>query len=955
MHPSSNISIFISLKWKALLLTSLVLLMVTGIFISSTYLELQNQFNERRENSQKQYSLQVEALLKQFSNRLLTLSSFIANLQTTEAAFDIQHQKKAIEKFDSLSFNLGFNMGIEVATIVTADGKTIAQLRSSDNTKLNENIYSAVSVVVATEKPTTLIDCLSNCLVYAIAPVLSQKGVDRGLVGAIVIASSLADVIRDFQSVSGTDIAIIVQSQSPTKEKSHWLESWNSSIIGLTNSDRNIELIRSFSNEKKHIDSVFKATQFLYQDKQYQIVIRPLPDLNLTDKAYLAIIADITEAIQHIHNSTTHSIFIGVSGFLLSEIFLLFILWSPMSSLRRSAENLPLLADGEFDKVRIAISSSRSKRMFGDEVDVLNETTISLTDQLESLNHEVASRMEEIIREKNFVNNVLDTAQAIILTQNENQEILMINPYGAKIMGFKQEELQGLHFSKLLLQQNKQNKNIDYIKDIITGLHEHIEFECDIQCKDENILNVVWQHSKLKSKIKDGPVILSVGMDITARKKAEMRLAWLADHDPLTGLYNRRRFESELEDAIALAKRYRHSGALLFFDLDQFKYVNDTSGHAAGDRLLVMLSNKIPLLLREVDIIGRLGGDEFGVILSHANAAVAIQVAKKILNHIRDTEFQVGDRVHKISASIGIALFPEHGSDVQDLLARTDLAMYHVKESGRGGWYLLSTNDDSHRIMQERVLWKQRMEIALAENLFVLYVQPIVNIKSGLTSHYEVLLRMRGEGTTLIAPSHFIEIAEHTGLIHTLDRMVLSQAAFQLALLNDLGKDITLTVNLSGHAFTDPELLNHIKKVIHQNKLNPKQIIFEMTETAAVTDFDSVLELMKSINSIGCLFALDDFGTGFSSFSYLRQLPFEYIKIDGSFIRNLRTRPDDQVLVKAIADIAFAFNKKTIAEQVEDAETLDYLKEIGIDYSQGFYTGRPMEIMEAFRLIGLDS
>ena len=399
------------------------------------------------------------------------------------------------------------------------------------------------------------------------------------------------------------------------------------------------------------------------------------------------------------------------------------------------------------------------------------------------------------------------------------------------------------------------------------------------------------------------------------------------------------------------SKLIQHTGALLFFDLDQFKYVNDTSGHAAGDRLLVSLSNSLPLLLREVDIIGRLGGDEFGVILSHANSAVATQVAKKILTHIKETEFQVDDRIHKVSASIGIAIFPEHGTDVQDLLARTDLAMYHVKESGRGGWYLLSTDDISHRVMQERVLWKQRMEVALAEKRFVLYIQPIVNIISGLTSHYEVLLRMRGEGSTLIAPSKFIEIAEHTGLIHTLDRMVLSEAAKHLAMLNNLGKNITLTINLSGHAFTDPDLLNHIRMVIHDNNLNPRHIIFEMTETAAITDFDSVLRLMQAINSIGCLFALDDFGTGFSSFSYLRQLPFEFIKIDGSFIRNLRTRPDDQVFVKAIAEIAVAFKKKTIAEQVEDAETLAYLKDIGIDYSQGYYTGRPVEITEAFRLL----
>jgi EAL domain-containing protein (putative c-di-GMP-specific phosphodiesterase class I) len=253
--------------------------------------------------------------------------------------------------------------------------------------------------------------------------------------------------------------------------------------------------------------------------------------------------------------------------------------------------------------------------------------------------------------------------------------------------------------------------------------------------------------------------------------------------------------------------------------------------------------------------------------------------------------------------------------------------------------------------MQERVLWKQRVEIALAEKRFVLFVQPIVNIKDGVTSHWEVLLRMRGEAGELIAPSYFIEVAESTGLIHSLDRMVLSEAAAHLALMRDRGREITLTVNLSAHAFNDPDLLIHLKRVIQDNRLNPRQIIFEMTETAAVSDIGPARRLMEAINEIGCLFALDDFGTGFSSFDYLRQLPFEYIKIDGSFIRNLSRRPDDQVLVKAMVEIAMAFKKKTIAEQVEDAETFALLKEYGVDYSQGYYTGRPTDITEAFRLL----
>ncbi len=251
--------------------------------------------------------------------------------------------------------------------------------------------------------------------------------------------------------------------------------------------------------------------------------------------------------------------------------------------------------------------------------------------------------------------------------------------------------------------------------------------------------------------------------------------------------------------------------------------------------------------------------------------------------------------------------------------------------------------------MQDRVLWKQRVENALMEKRFVLFVQPIVDLKTGMTSHWEVLLRMRGEDNKLISPSHFIEVAENTGLINILDRMVLSEAASRLGKMRELGRRITLTVNLSAYAFNDPELLDHIKLVLNANRLDPKQIIFEMTETAAIADFGPAKRLMEAITEIGCQFALDDFGTGFSSFYYLRQLPFDYIKIDGSFIRNLRHRPDDQVLVKAMADIARAFNKLTIAEQVEDEETLEYITKVGINYAQGFYTGEPRDISEAFR------
>ena len=445
MQTSGKVGIFISLKWKALFLTSLVLLLVTSAFVTLNYLELQNQFNERREDLQRQYSVQVQALVNQFSNRLLMLSTFMASLQSTQAVFDNSHQKKSLENFESLRYGLELNMGMEIVTIVTANGNKLIQKNHTDKVELNLNIFSAVSAVLATEKPTTVIDCSFNCLQYAIAPILSHEGV----LGAIVIGASLADVILDFKGVSGTDIGLIVQSQPPTKILPRWLDPWNSNVVALTNSNINFALLRSIAYAHRNLDSIYNITDYTFQGRQYHFRIFPLAGFNQTDKAYLAIIADITDAIQHINDATNRSIIIGISGFFISEIFLLIILWKPMSSLRRSTEYLPLLADGEFDKVRMAILTNKGKRIIGDEVDVLNETAISLTLQLESLNLEIANRMDDVIRERNFVNNILDTAQAIILTQNSSQNITMVNSYGCTLMGYTQNELKGVNFNNI--------------------------------------------------------------------------------------------------------------------------------------------------------------------------------------------------------------------------------------------------------------------------------------------------------------------------------------------------------------------------------------------------------------------------------------------------------------------------------------------------------------------------
>ncbi|TVR58288.1 MAG: EAL domain-containing protein [Candidatus Competibacteraceae bacterium] len=942
--PAPRPGFFLSLKWKALLLSSIALILMTGALVTINHIELHNQFEQRRLELQNQYARQAQGLLDQSDQRLRQWSTIIASMLDIRVAFEQSREVRMIAEIERLAPILGLDMGLQSILLVSATGQHLTVHGLDENSEGGVALREATRRVMTTETPTSLIDCVDTCLQYSIVPILGTGGV-------LVVGVSLADVVLDFQRVAGIDLGLIVEQPQPRShdDGKRWLPQWGAQVVALGNPQVNMEILR-MAAVNTLTDTVREPIYVDANRREYEVRLFPLTGFGEGEGAYLAIIADISDAIARIRVAFQRNITLGVFGLALSELMLLGILWAPMSRLRHAADKLPWLATGAFAKVREAISDMRLTHFIRDEVDVLNDIAIAVSFQLEALNVEVANRtrdlserMKEITQQRNFVTHILETAQAIILTQDRNNAILTINPYGQTISGYSLQELQGRPFVTLLAEEGI-DSICEQLAELVVGTREHIEEERDLFCKDHSLSNIVWQHSRLRGHAEGTPVILSVGMDITARKKAELQLAWLADHDPLTGLYNRRRFTQELNDAVAAARRYRYSSALLFVDLDQFKYINDTSGHHAGDRLLQRLGALLPAILREVDVIGRLGGDEFAVILNRTTADEAVQVTRKILAHICEIEFQVDERVHKLSASIGIALFPEHSANIEDLLARADLAMYQVKESGRGGWHLLSIEDQSQRRMSERVFWKQRVEHALKEDRFLLYAQPILRIRDHVISHYEVLLRMRGDDGEISGPAQFIEVAERSGLIHSIDRMVVSEAIRHQVVAKEQGWRLFLTVNLSAHAFNNPDLLGYLKQLLQDTQIDPQQLVFEITETAALADLTAAHRLMKAINDLGCHFALDDFGTGFSSFYYLKTLPFKFIKIDGSFINKLGERRDDQILVKGIGEIARGFGKKTIAEQVEDEESFSRLAEYNIDYAQGYYIGRPVPI-----------
>lgn len=439
-----------------------------------------------------------------------------------------------------------------------------------------------------------------------------------------------------------------------------------------------------------------------------------------------------------------------------------------------------------------------------------------------------------------------------------------------------------------------------------------------------------------------GPVeyLSYIARDITERKNLEDRLVHLATHDPLTGLFNRRRFEEELEIQLAQAGRYATQGAVAFFDLDHFKTINDSLGHHAGDDLLVSVAQLLRGRLRSSDILARLGGDEFAIFMPRADAHEARIVAQRVLDTISECNVTIEGRPTDVTASVGIALVPEHGTTRDELLAHADLAMYQAKDDGRAQFSIYNPQ------IENRFAREQWIRDALEKERFVLYGQAIYDLHTNDISHYEVLIRMIDDDGEVIPPSEFLPVAERFSRIYSTDRWVVRRTIRLMAQQKEKGREVCLEINLSGRAFGDPELLPIIQQEITGAGINPNNLIFEWPESATTADLDEALQFINAIKNMGCRFALDDFGIGFSSFYYLKRLPVDLVKIDGSFIRNLPRDTTDQHLVRAMVEVARGLGKDTIAEFVGDSETVELLKEYGVSYAQGYYLGMPAPLAE---------
>jgi diguanylate cyclase (GGDEF)-like protein/PAS domain S-box-containing protein len=548
---------------------------------------------------------------------------------------------------------------------------------------------------------------------------------------------------------------------------------------------------------------------------------------------------------------------------------------------------------------------------------------------------------------REFLGYVVDSSQDAILTKTPDGTITSWNRAAERLYGYSAEEAIGASV-KMLEPPNRAGEHEQMTRAVFMG--EPVErVETERVRKDGAVINVAISISPVRDANNTIISAAVLARDITERVGYENQLRHLADHDQLTGLFNRRRFDEELRRELARATRSGAEGTLVVIDIDDFKAINDSHGHAAGDAALGHVAGVLRGRLRSTDVIARLGGDELGALLPDTGPAEAQTAAEGLRQALHAAHPTFGGKPLRITASIGVAAFRGGDTTADELLIHADLAMYAAKTTGRDRVVVYSPAQARAARSLAREPWSDRIRDALDEDSFVLHLQPIIDLATGKVSHGELLLRMRADDGRLIAPGAFLPTAERIGLIHQIDRWVVKRAIDLVARMR--ASDLPpVSVNLSGETVVgDPALLEMIERELEEKGADPSRLIFEVTETAALANMPDALAFTRGLIGMGCSLALDDFGTGFASFKYLKHLPVAFVKLDGEFIQNLPRSAIDEHVVRTIVSLARSLGIKTVAEAVTDDETVELLRTHSVDFAQGFHLGKPAPLPELAR------
>ena len=533
-----------------------------------------------------------------------------------------------------------------------------------------------------------------------------------------------------------------------------------------------------------------------------------------------------------------------------------------------------------------------------------------------------------------------DDNPSMFVTLSDDFQILSANRYGATYMGYKVSELVGRQ-ADVLYTEEEWDAVREHIAECFENAQAVQQWETRKQRKDGTFI-WVRESGRVIDDPDSGPALLLVCEDVTCRHEAEEKLSYEASHDALTGLPNRRTFERKLHLAL-MDQDEKSEHALCFIDLDQFKVVNDTCSHLAGDELLRQIGDLLAEHVRNQDTVARLGGDEFGLLLEHCPLDAARKRVESLHNAIGKLRFSWDGRVFVVGASIGLVPLRGTGNSLNDALRAADTACYLAKDNGRNRISISQIYDPELAKQHAEMEWSTRIHWALEHGGLCLYYQPIVPANGDNTKKYiEMLVRMRCEDGSIALPGAFLPSAQRYGLMVQLDRWVVKSSLEWLSENSEhlQGLD-TCCVNLSGQALCDDQFLEFLLDLLVKHRQVAEKVCFEITESAAITNMSRALGFVKQLKNFGCRFSLDDFGSGYSSFAYLRAFPVDFLKIDGSFIKGIEQDYLDFLTVRSICEVGDAMGTETIAEFVSSEGIRNRLQEIGIDYFQGFLLGRP--------------
>ena len=923
----SDRALRVSLHDKASLLTALVLL----VMVSGANLLLWKQTGERFEDElrhgQEKVRLRLARMLDlQRDNTLLALRSLAGIAVPADAAGD--RVSADLQLADAL---IASGLDLEFEQVLLVDNERAIAARFSAGREaaqpteaLREErlLRDLGREVLLRRSPLSRIACGQRCALIAAEPVLDGRGGSMAIVGQ----RSLADWVVSFAALDDAELMIWLRDEGAPE------------LLANSGSDVLPAAVRPLLSRPPG------SLPWLIDDpssgQKYAVSSARIDSDPASANIQLMLAQDVGARYAQMREQRVGATWLSLLALLAGAWSVRQLLARVARRLRRLSTAMPMIADGQFEQARALIAKERPNR-WTDEVDLLGDTATALIarltelgTQVEERDHALTVQIDALRRQGEFVDRLFEHAQLSILVHDGVGRVIRSNAGG-------RAALAGTPSGSALLQLFVDDDEDDAAR---IQLFARIKSEPEAApMVTENRLgsgsnqrSMRWIHCAVKGPDNEA-LLLSIGLDLTREQRALAEITWMADHDGLTGLFNRRRIEREIDELIARGDTF----ALLFIDLDGFGLINKSDGHEAGNEVLALVAKTLEDNVTRNDSVARTGGDEFMIILHDVQPAAVGSIAERLVQSLARHVTTSTGRSHDLSCCIGVAMFPSQCRTKAELFNHSDAALKEAKRAGQGEWVLRA--DAAHLVArsQHLSLWKERLQDALANDRFELVFQPIADLANGAISHFECLIRMRLPDGSIASPAEFISIAEEIGFIHRIDYWVIARSMRALREMSEYRPDLGLSVNLSGPTLQRADFLDTLRGIIAQSGLTRPRLILEVTETAALRDMRAAKSAMTELCQLGCEFALDDFGVGYSSFAYLRDLPFSYVKLDGSYVRQVLKDQRNQAFVRAIVVLANGYQLKTVAEFIESQELQDFLRGAGVHYGQGYHIANP--------------